>query len=177
MFVERAAGRVHSTTAETHMVPPQSLCMWLHTHVHPQNKHNNPGLEELSDDTEACITAKTFTLLFFSQSFHLPIVFAVAFVFHIVMGTSSSFTTDGGSGTHSKGKHSQGLFKQGYLHKSDEWKLNQRGADAGKISVSELLLSSRQSGASKSKHSLYSLFIYNPYECSTRHLVFYYTQS
>lgn len=107
------------------------------THARTQNKHSNPGLEKLSDDTAARIMAKTFTLLFFHDPFIFFIVFsiysAVCFFPPLVMGTSLAgdvLTTDGGSGIHSKGKRSQGHFRQGYLYHGEGRKLNKKGMDA-----------------------------------------------
>lgn len=91
---------------------PSAQCAY----IHKQNKHGNPGLEELSDDTAACITAKTFTLLFY----HNPFIFFIPFVyllwlffFFSLSAVAKSLVgyvliTDGGTATHSKGKRSQG---------------------------------------------------------------------
>lgn len=65
------------------------------THTHTQNKHSNPGLEKLSDDTAASITAKTFTLLFFNNPFIflLSFLFILAFIFPLSWGRLSSETS------------------------------------------------------------------------------------
>lgn len=97
-------------------------------HTHTQNKHSNPGLEGLSDDT-AHIVVKTFTLLFLPQSFHLFIVSSIysGFCFFPpLLSQAPSLAWDvlatdgGGGGVRSKGKCSQGRFRQGYLHHTSE---------------------------------------------------------
>lgn len=108
-----------------------SGCRWtrarvcMNTRAHAQNKHSNPGLEKLSDDTAACIMAKTFTLLFFHNPFIflLSSLFILAFVCPFVTGTSLAgdvLIADGGGGTHCKGNRSQGHSRQGYLYARDE---------------------------------------------------------
>lgn len=122
-------GRVwfqHDTGTARPPVDTWPLTTHRQMHTHTQNKLSNPGLEKLSDDTAACITAKTFTLLFFHNPFIflLSFLFILAFCFSLFfMGTSLAgdvLTPDGGSGIHTKGKHSQGHSRQGYLYDRDE---------------------------------------------------------
>lgn len=72
-----------------------SRCRHTCKNTHTQNKHSNPGLEKLSDDTAASITAKTFTLLFFNNPFIflLSFLFILAFIFPLSWGRLSSETS------------------------------------------------------------------------------------
>lgn len=72
-----------------------SRCRHTCKNTHTQNKHSNPGLEKLSDDTAASITAKTFTLLFFNNPFIflLSLLFILAFIFPLSWGRLSSETS------------------------------------------------------------------------------------
>lgn len=135
LFVRALADRVYGKkVTETHMayscltsqaVDVGTHAKNTHTNRHTQNKHSNPGLEKLSDDTAASITAKTFTLLFFNNPFIflLSFLFILAFIFPLSWGRLSFgdvLTTDGGSGIHTKGKHSQGHSRQDHLFNKNE---------------------------------------------------------
>lgn len=100
LFVRTLADRVYGKKlTETHMayscLTSEEVDVGTHAKTHTQNKHSNPGLEKLSDDTAASITAKTFTLLFFNNPFIflLSFLFILPFIFPLSWGRLSSETS------------------------------------------------------------------------------------